>query len=32
MAQAPFFDHILINDEVEKVVASLIRLAHSQRS
>ena len=32
MAQAPFFDHILVNDEVEKVVASLIRLAHSQRS
>lgn len=32
MAQAPFFDHILINDEVEKVVASLIRLTHSQRS
>ena len=32
MAQAPFFDHILINDEVEKVVASLIRLVHSQRS
>jgi guanylate kinase len=32
MAQAPFFDHILVNDEVEKVVASLIRLVHSQRS
>ena len=32
MAQSPFFDHILVNDEVEKVVASLIRLAHSQRS
>ena len=32
MAQSPFFDHILVNDEVEHVVASLIRLAHSQRS
>ncbi len=29
MAQSPFFDHILVNDEVEHVVASLIRLAHS---
>ena len=32
MAQSPFFDHILVNDQVEHVVASLIRLAHSQRS
>ncbi len=32
MAQSPFFDHILVNDQVEQVVASLIRLAHSQRS
>ncbi len=32
MAQAPFFDHILVNDQVEQVVSSLIRLAHSQRS
>jgi guanylate kinase len=32
MAQSPFFDHILVNDEVERVVATLIRLAHSQRS
>ena len=32
MAQSPFFDHILVNDEVEHVVASLIRLAHSQRT
>jgi len=32
MAQSPFFDHILVNDEVEHVVASLIRLAHSQRA
>jgi guanylate kinase len=32
MAQSPFFDHILVNDEVDHVVASLIRLAHSQRS
>lgn len=29
MAQSPFFDHILVNDEVDHVVASLIRLAHS---
>ena len=29
MAQSPFFDHILVNDEVDKVVASLIRLAHT---
>lgn len=29
MAQAPFFDHILVNDQVEHVVNSLIRLAHS---
>jgi guanylate kinase len=29
MAQSPFFDHILVNDQVEHVVASLIRLAHS---
>jgi guanylate kinase len=29
MAEAPFFDHILVNDQVEHVVASLIRLAHS---
>jgi guanylate kinase len=32
MAQSPFFDHILVNDEVEHVVVSLIRLVHSQRS
>jgi hypothetical protein len=32
MAQAPLFDQILVNDEVDKVVESLIRLAHSQRS
>jgi guanylate kinase len=32
MAQSPVFDHILVNDQVEHVVASLIRLAHSQRS
>lgn len=32
MAQSPFFDHILVNDQVEHVVASLIRLVHSQRS
>jgi guanylate kinase len=32
MSQSPFFDHILVNDQVEHVVASLIRLAHSQRS
>lgn len=32
MAQSPFFDHILVNDQVEHVVASLIRLAHSQRT
>jgi guanylate kinase len=32
MAQAPLFDEILINDEVDKVVESLIRLAHSRRS
>jgi len=32
MAQSPFFDHILVNDQVEHVVASLIRLAYSQRS
>lgn len=32
MAQSPFFDHILVNDQVEHVVTSLIRLAHSQRS
>ena len=32
MAQSPFFDHILVNDQVERVVTSLIRLAHSQRS
>ena len=32
MAQSPFFDHILVNDQVEHVVASLIRLAHTQRS
>ncbi len=32
MAQSPFFDHILVNDQGEQVVASLIRLAHSQRS
>jgi guanylate kinase len=32
MAQSPFFDHILVNEQVEHVVASLIRLAHSQRS
>jgi len=32
MAQSPFFDHILVNDEVEHVVASLIRLAHTQRT
>ena len=32
MAQSSFFDHILVNDQVEQVVASLIRLAHSQRS
>jgi guanylate kinase len=32
MAQAPFFDQILVNDEVEKVVSSLIRLAHSHSS
>ena len=32
MAQSPFFDHILVNDQVDHVVASLIRLAHSQRS
>lgn len=32
MAQSPFFDHILVNDQVEHVVASLIRLIHSQRS
>jgi len=32
MAQSPFFDHILVNDQVEHVVASLITLAHSQRS
>lgn len=32
MAQAPLFDQILVNDEVNKVVESLIRLAHSQRS
>lgn len=31
MAQAPFFDHILVNDQVEKVVTSLIELCHSQR-
>jgi guanylate kinase len=32
MAQSPFFDHILVNDQVDHVVASLIRLVHSQRS
>ena len=32
MAQSPFFDHILVNDQVEHVVTSLIRLVHSQRS
>jgi len=32
MSQSPFFDHILVNDQVEHVVSSLIRLAHSQRS
>lgn len=32
MAQAPFFDQILVNDQVDKVVESLIRLTHSQRS
>lgn len=32
MAQSPYFDHILVNDQVERVVTSLIRLAHSQRS
>ena len=32
MAQSPFFDHILVNDQVEHVAASLITLAHSQRS
>lgn len=32
MAQAPLFDEILINDEVDKVVESLIRLVNSRRS
>jgi guanylate kinase len=32
MAQSPFFDHILVNDQVDQVVESLIRLAHSRRS
>ena len=32
LAQSPFFDPILVNDQVEHVVASLIRLAHTQRS
>lgn len=32
MAQAPQFDEILVNDEVDKVVEILIRLANSRRS